>query len=203
MKKNNQKIKIEKQAESILPTKYGRFRTIAYASDANDQMPAIVLIHEHTQWNEVVNVRVHSECMTGDVFGSYRCECGEQLDQSMNYVSTNGGIIIYLRQEGRGIGLINKLHAYSKQDEGLDTAEANEVLGFGYDERTYEDAITILEDLKVTRINLITNNPDKIAVFDNTNIELCDRISIHVPSRKENVNYLYTKKNKFGHFLDD
>ena len=140
--------------------------------------------------------------MTGDVFGSYRCECGEQLSKSLEYVGSNTGVLIYLRQEGRGIGLINKLHAYIKQDEGYDTAEANIVLGFGYDDRTYEDAIAILRDLKISRINLITNNPKKIkALEDEPSILVHSRIDLDIKARKENIGYLRTKKDKFQHLL--
>lgn len=196
-------MKIENQSEAIIPTKYGNFRSLTYASDADEKMPALVLIHESTTINDkIVNVRIHSECMTGDVFGSYRCECGEQLDYSMKYVAENGGLIIYLRQEGRGIGIINKLHAYNKQDEGYDTAEANKVLGFGYDDRTYDEAIAILHDLGFDSINLLTNNPSKIQALEiDPDITVHNRISIEIPSRLENEKYLETKKDKFGHML--
>ncbi|MGK0389587.1 MAG: GTP cyclohydrolase II, partial [Maribacter sp.] len=130
-------------------------------------------------------------------------ECGEQLNMSLEYVNKNGGLVIYLRQEGRGIGLINKLHAYTKQDQGYDTAEANKVLGFGYDDRTYEDAITILNDLEITDINLITNNPDKIkSLDDDPDITVHERIDLDIEARKENIEYLRTKKDFFGHDLD-
>ena len=196
-------MKTKKQSEAIIPTKYGNFRTITYAMDAEEKSPSIVMIHvDGSLNNEIVNVRIHSECMTGDVFGSYRCECGEQLDFSMKYVADNGGLIIYLRQEGRGIGIINKLHAYNKQDEGFDTAEANIVLGFGYDDRTYEEAIVILHDLGINNINLLTNNPSKIEALENdSEITVHNRICVEIPSREENLKYLETKKEKFGHLL--
>jgi len=163
----------------------------------------MVLINPTTDFSKPINVRVHSECMTGDVFGSYRCECGEQLHLSMDYISKEGGLVIYLRQEGRGIGIINKLHAYVKQDQGFDTAEANKVLGFGYDDRTYEDAIAILHDLEIQEINLITNNPEKIkALDDDQYIKVHKRIALEIKARKENIGYLKTKKEKFGHQLD-
>lgn len=193
--------KISNQAEVLLPTSYGDFLTIAYAADPLEKMPHMVLINPNTDLTDVVNVRIHSECMTGDVFHSYRCECGEQLDWSMKYVEDNNGVIIYLRQEGRGIGIINKLHAYVKQDEGFDTAEANRELGFGYDERTYQDAITILLDLGVEKIKLITNNPDKIGAFESSSIEVIDRVPVEIQPKKENMKYLETKKNFFGHQL--
>jgi len=165
-------------------------------------MPHMVLINEQTDFNAPVNVRVHSECMTGDVFGSHRCECGEQLDWAMKYIADNGGIIIYLRQEGRGIGIINKLHAYTLQDKGFDTAEANKMLGFGYDDRTYEDALEILRDLNIKQINLLTNNPDKIKGLSNCVVKVEDRIPIIIAPRKENQSYLKTKREFFGHKLD-
>jgi len=193
---------IKKQAQVPIPTPHGTFQTIAYALTSDERMPHLVLINPETDFSKIVNVRVHSECMTGDVFGSYRCECGEQLDESLDYVSKNGGMVIYLRQEGRGIGLINKLHAYTKQDQGYDTAEANKVLGFGYDDRTYEDAIAILKDLEINNINLITNNPDKIkSLDDDSDITVHDRIDLDIKARKENIGYLRTKKDKFGHYL--
>jgi len=196
------KNKIRKQAKVEIPTDWGVFQTIAYAFDGADPMPHMVLINPITDANKSVNVRIHSECMTGDVFGSRRCECGEQLRWSLDYVGRNGGMIIYLRQEGRGIGIINKLHAYVKQDEGFDTAEANKELGFGYDDRTYDDALTILEDLGVYKINLLTNNPDKIRSFDNGAVSVVRRIPVEIPPKLENRDYLQTKKDFFGHQLD-
>ena len=193
--------KIKNQAEVTIPTKYGRFRTIAFASDSNEKMPHMVLMHPDTDASKIVNVHIHSECMTGDVFHSYRCECGEQLDYAMEYIQGHTGIIIYLRQEGRGIGIINKLHAYVKQDEGFDTAEANKELGFGYDDRTYEDAITILSGLGICQIALLTNNPEKIDAFDNSDIEVTTRVPIEIVARRENKFYLETKKDFFGHKL--
>ena len=194
-------LKIINQAQVTIPTKYGDFKTIAYASDPKDRMPHIVLIQPDTDLSDIVNVRIHSECMTGDVFHSHRCECGEQLDWSMKYMQKQTGIIIYLRQEGRGIGIINKLHAYVKQDDGYDTAQANKVLGFGYDDRTYEDAITILEDLGITKILILTNNPDKIEALENTKVRALGRVTVEIESRLENKKYLETKKNFFGHKL--
>lgn len=192
---------IIKQAQVPIPTKHGTFQTIAYALDGQEPMPHMVLINPRTDFSKPVNVRIHSECMTGDVFGSRRCECGEQLDWSLQYIARDGGILIYLRQEGRGIGLINKLHAYRKQDEGYDTAEANKILGFGYDDRTYEDAVTILQDLEIEEINLLTNNPDKISGLDKQMIKVVQRIPVEITPRQENLDYLKTKKDFFGHKL--
>ena len=194
--------KIKKQAEVSIITKYGEFKTSAYAENSNERMPHMVLMHPDTDISKVVNVRIHSECMTGDVFHSYRCECGEQLDFSMEYMNEHTGLIIYLRQEGRGIGLINKLHAYIKQDEGLNTAEANKALGFGYDDRTYESAIEILLDLGICQIALLTNNPEKIIAFDNSEIAVIARIPIEIEAKQENRRYLQTKKSFFGHKME-
>lgn len=193
---------IQKQAQAPLPTKNGTFQTIAYSFKGNDPMPHMVLINPQTDFSKSVNVRVHSECMTGDVFGSRRCECGEQLDWSLDYMNKNGGLVIYLRQEGRGIGIINKLHAYQKQDEGFNTAEANIELGFGYDDRTYDDAIAILEDLEIKEINLLTNNPEKIKALDNCVLKVVSRVPVEIPPHAQNIDYLKTKKDFFGHKLD-
>lgn len=190
---------LKRQANVKIPTKHGVFQMMAYATSEDELMPHMVLINPQTDFSTTVNVRVHSECMTGDVFGSYRCECGEQLDYSLRYVDQNGGLVIYLRQEGRGIGIINKLHAYVKQDEGYDTAEANKILGFGYDDRTYEDAIAILEDLEVESINLITNNPDKIEALESCTIHVEKRIPVKIAERAENADYIKTKREFFGH----
>jgi len=195
-------MKFKRQSSAPIPTKHGVFETIAYSKNEVDPMPELVLLNMDTDFSKPVNVRIHSECMTGDTFGSYRCECGEQLDKALEYISTNQGLVIYLRQEGRGIGLINKLHAYTKQDEGYDTAEANKVLGFGYDDRTYENAIAILNDLGISDINLITNNPSKIEFLEQGNIKVHQRVSIEIQPRDENLDYLKTKRKKFGHMLD-
>jgi GTP cyclohydrolase II len=174
---------------------------MSYALDATDKMPIVVLMNPNTNLDGVVNVRIHSECFTGDLFGSQRCECGEQLEFAMNYINDKGGCIIYLRQEGRGIGLINKLNAYKMQDKGLDTKEANEVLGFHADSRSYEDAVQILNDLRINKINVLTNNPDKLQAFVDTDIEVENRIPIIIPAGGHNRDYLKTKKDAFGHLL--
>jgi len=193
---------LKKQAAAPIPTKHGTMQTVAYAMNGIERMPHIALINPETDFSADVNVRIHSECMTGDVFGSRRCECGEQLDWALDYIGRNGGVVIYLRQEGRGIGIINKLHAYNKQDQGFDTAEANKVLGFGYDDRTYEDASAILLDLGISRINLLTNNPDKIEGLDSKIVQVVNRVPIEIAPRKENKGYLQTKKDFFGHKLN-
>jgi GTP cyclohydrolase II len=192
---------IKLQGEAIIPTDFGTFLMKAYAKRPDETMPHFALIKEPFDLNLPVNVRIHSECLTGDIFHSNRCECGEQLTYSMDYISKNTGIIIYLRQEGRGIGIINKLHAYVKQDEGLDTAQANEALGLSIDARTYEDAVAILKDLDIKEINLLTNNPEKINALNDLGIKVKDRIPVIVKPKKANKQYLETKKNVFGHWL--
>jgi GTP cyclohydrolase II len=172
-----------------------------YADMEDEAMPIVVLESENTNREYPVNVRIHSECMTGDLFGSQRCDCGEQLDYALQYISRYGGIVIYLRQEGRGIGLINKLKAYNKQDEGLDTLEANLALGFHADDRDYDDALEILKDLGVKKINLLTNNPDKLDAFEGTDIVVSKRIPLIIQPVNENLEYLKTKKEAFGHLL--
>lgn len=194
---SNQPTKI---VASRLPTVYGEFTIIAYDS-GNESMPHICLSNIRKASATPVNVRIHSECMTGDVFGSTRCDCGEQLSYSMAYLEEHGGVLIYLRQEGRGIGLTNKLKAYNLQDKGMDTIEANHALGYHTDSRTYETAIAILRDLGIERIHLLTNNPDKLEAFDNSGIEIVSRIPILIDARPENKGYLATKKNSLGHML--
>lgn len=202
MTKHNNPHKLLVQGEALIPTDFGEFQMIAYSNSAEDRMPHMALFNPKTRIDTVVNVRIHSECLTGDLFGSNRCECGEQLDKSMAYIAEHTGLLIYLRQEGRGIGIINKLHAYEKQDDGFDTAEANQVLGFAIDSRQYDDAVQILEDLKIKQINLLTNNPDKVAALESSSIEIIDRIPLQIKPKKENLQYLKTKKDRFGHHLD-
>ena len=141
------------QGEANLPTEHGEFVMRAYAESSQEQMPTVVLFNPKTRMDEPINVRIHSECMTGDLFGSNKCECGDQLHLSMDIIGKEGGIIIYLRQEGRGIGIINKLHAYREQEKGLDTVEANKVLGFEIDARRYDNAICILQQLNIKKIS--------------------------------------------------
>ncbi len=150
---------------------------------------------------DVVNVRIHSECITGDVFGSTRCDCGEQLSASLNYIAEHGGVLIYLRQEGRGIGLVNKLKAYNLQDEGFDTIVANHQLGFATDLRNYEAAIALLKHYGIQRINLMTNNPEKLDAFENSGIHVESRIPVVILPVADNERYLQTKKDGMGHML--
>lgn len=187
--------------ETSLPTKFGSFKMIAYDSGYKD-FPHIALINKSSD-NEVLDVRIHSECLTGDLFGSVRCDCGEQLDYSMDKFGRDGGCVLYLRQEGRGIGLINKMMAYNLQDEGMDTIAANHALGFETDERDFDIAIQMLLDMGVSKINLHTNNPNKVSVFDDSDIQVVNRMPVLIDPRKENKDYLKVKKEQMGHFFPD
>ena len=150
----------------------------------------------------MVNVRIHSECVTGEIFHSQKCECGQQLDASMKYIDENGGIILYLRREGRNIGIINKIKAYQLQEMGFDTVEANLKLGLPADGRDFSVAVDILNILGVEKINLLTNNPDKLSFVENSNIQLVKRIPLNIKANKINKSYLETKKSYFGHLFE-
>ena len=165
-------------------------------------MPHLALVHKKLVSYENVLVRIHSECITGDLFGSARCECGAQLQQSLDAIGIEGGIVIYLRQEGRGIGIIQKLKAYQLQDQGLDTVEANVQLGHAPDERTFDLGVQILEDLGVRSIRLLTNNPDKIQAIEASAMKLIERVPLIVAPSKHNQEYMQTKKEILGHLLD-
>ena len=192
---------IERVAETRLPTRYGEFKAIGYRSYF-DQGEHIALTKG--QWNsgDPVMVRIHSECMTGDVFGSLRCDCGEQVKLALRKLSEEGtGVLLYMRQEGRGIGLHNKIKAYSLQDTGLDTIEANKTLGFDADMRHYEAGAQMLLDLGISKVRLLTNNPSKMVGLSGFGLEIQDRIPLEVPANDENRNYLITKKLRMGHLL--
>lgn len=193
--------KVTLQGEAEIPTPHGHFIMRAYSCKEDDYIPTIVLFNPDTKLDGPVMVRIHSECITGDLFGSRKCECGEQLDKSMNIIAHEGGILIYLRQEGRGIGIINKLHAYRQQEKGLDTIEANKVLGFEIDARRYDVAINILKELKIKNIKLLTNNPDKVVSLREAGFDSVERVSLEINPRKENAGYLKTKKDDMGHKL--
>lgn len=190
------------QAKSKIPTDYGTFTVYAFSENEEDWSPHLVLVAENTDYNKTVNVRFHSECITGEVFHSKKCECGQQLDAAMKYMSENGGMIIYLRQEGRNIGIINKLRAYALQEQGLDTVEANLRLGLPADGRNFDVAVEMLNLLHVKEINLLTNNPDKIKSVENSSIILKSRIPLEIDSNEINAGYLVKKKDYFGHFLE-
>ncbi|MBW7676883.1 GTP cyclohydrolase II [Chryseobacterium chendengshani] len=194
---------IKIQAEANVPTDHGNFRMIAFSEESSDWMPHMAIIAENTDLSKPVNVRFHSECITGEVFHSQKCECGQQLDAAMKYMHENGGIIVYLRQEGRNIGIINKLKAYSLQEKGFDTVAANLELGLPADDRNFAVAIEILNILQIKDINLLTNNPEKVKFVRESNINLNSRIPLQIPASDASRGYLQTKKDYFGHLLDD
>lgn len=194
---------VKKTEEVLLPTKYGEFRLMIF-EDTIHRENHIALVKGKIDPKEPTLVRAHSQCMTGDTFGSIRCDCGDQLHKSMDMVQKEGkGIILYIiNQEGRGIGLINKIKAYAMQDQGLDTVEANQKLGFKPDQRDYGIGAQILVSLGVKKIRLITNNPRKFIGLAGYGLEIVERISIEIPPCESNIHYLRTKKEKMGHILD-
>jgi len=202
MGKNQPQHILARQAEALIPTPWGPFNMIAYASDPEDWMPHIALVHPEVDVHNPVLTRIHSECITGDLFGSKRCDCGEQLTKALEMTAAEKGVVLYLRQEGRGIGIINKLKAYQLQDLGLNTIDANIHLGLEVDARQYDIAVAMLQDLSIGRIRLLTNNPEKIEAFDESSIKIEDRVPIIIRPQQENRDYLKTKKNQMGHLFD-
>ncbi len=194
---------VERVTETTIPTKYGIWKAIAYRSNI-DPDEHVALVMGDVDDGEPVLVRMHSQCVTGDVFHSMRCDCGEQLDQSMRMIADEGrGVIVYMRQEGRGIGFHNKLRAYALQDLGMDTVEANEALGFEADRRDYGIGMQILVDLGLTKIRFLTNNPHKRAGLEGYGLDMVERVPIIAIPNEFNARYLETKRIKLGHRFDD
>ncbi|MEH6943218.1 bifunctional 3,4-dihydroxy-2-butanone-4-phosphate synthase/GTP cyclohydrolase II [Bacillus sp. JJ722] len=192
---------VRREASVQLPTDYGQFQLIGY-SNIVDHCEHVALIKGDIHKEESALVRIHSECLTGDVFHSKRCDCGPQLDHALQILENEGaGVVLYMRQEGRGIGLLNKLRAYELQEQGFDTVEANEKLGFPPELRNYALCAQMLKDLGIKKIRLLTNNPEKIYGLTEYGINVTDRVSIQISAVKENENYLSTKKIKMGHLL--
>jgi len=192
---------VERVAEALLPTKYGQFAMYAYESQF-DKLCHVALVKGDVAGKENVLVRVHSECLTGDALGSLRCDCGDQLSTSLRKIEAEGeGVVLYMRQEGRGIGLANKIRAYELQDQGSDTVEANALLGFAPDMREYGIGAQILADLGLTTIRLLTNNPSKRAGLEGYGLRIVDRVPLEIQANQFNKKYLTIKKSKMGHLL--
>ena len=192
---------VSRKAAVQLPTAFGDFKAIVYAN-AEETEEAVALVKGNLSPEAPVLVRVHSECLTGDVFGSCRCDCGPQLHEALRQIDEAGsGVLLYMRQEGRGIGLINKLKAYELQEQGYDTVEANHQLGFKADLRDYSTAAQIIEDIGIQHVKLLTNNPRKIAGLEKHGLHVVERVPLQMPAQKENTYYLETKKSKLGHLL--
>jgi len=188
---------------SVLPTKQGTFKIIGYkARTRKHDSSYVVLVKGDLSTTPAPLVRIHSQCLTGDVFSSTRCDCGDQLKFAMRQINRAGsGVIIYHPEEGRGIGLLNKLLAYELQDQGADTVEANRKLGFGADERDYAACAAILKDLGVRRVRMLSNNPKKLSALEGAGIRVVERVSIEIAPRRSTQHYLKTKKEKLGHLL--
>ena len=199
-RKKNEKL-VKNEADVRIPTKFGEFEFVGY-SDQIENKEYLAIIKGNVRGKENVTVRLHSECLTGDVFGSKRCDCQDQLHKSLHEIENKGeGLVIYLRQEGRGIGILNKLKAYKLQDQGYDTVEANHKLGFKDDLRDYAVAAQIIKDLNIKSISLMTNNPSKIKGLETYGIKVVDREEIEIPANDVDEKYLKTKKEKMGHLL--
>ncbi len=194
-------ITVEKVAVADLPTQFGQFKIAGYRSKTSTE-EFVVLFKGDMQPQIPTLVRIHSQCLTGDVFGSVKCDCGLQLQMAMKLIEDEGrGAIVYQQQEGRGIGIINKIRAYALQDEGADTVEANEQLGFAVDSRSYEQCAEILFDIGLCKVRVMSNNPDKIQALKDAGMQIIERVPIEVETKAPAAHYLRTKKEKLGHLL--
>jgi len=195
-------VTVEKVATAKLPTAIGDFNIAGYRSLTSDE-EFVVLYKGEMQADVPTLVRIHSQCLTGDVFGSIKCDCGPQLHAAMQMIEAEGrGAIVYQQQEGRGIGIINKIRAYALQDEGADTVEANEQLGFAIDLRTYQQCAEILFDLGLCQVRVISNNPDKLRALEDAGLRIVERIPIEIDTEEPAAHYLRIKKEKLGHLLN-
>ena len=195
-------ISVEKVATANLPTQIGEFKIAGYRSLISNE-EFVVLFKGEMERNVPTLVRIHSQCLTGDVFGSVKCDCGLQLEKAMEMIEAEGrGAIVYQQQEGRGIGIINKIRAYALQDEGADTVEANEQLGFLVDAREYKQCAEILFHLGLCKVRLLSNNPDKITALEKAGLQVVERVPIEVEAQAPAAHYLKTKKEKLGHLLN-
>jgi 3,4-dihydroxy 2-butanone 4-phosphate synthase/GTP cyclohydrolase II len=195
-------ISVERVATAKLPTQIGDFMIAGYRS-LNSNEEFVALYKGELDGDTPTLVRIHSQCLTGDVFGSIKCDCGPQLRTAMEMIEAEGrGAIVYQQQEGRGIGIINKIRAYALQDQGADTVQANEELGFAVDARNYQQCAEILFDLGLCKVKVISNNPDKLAALERAGLKIVERIPIEVPSEAPAAHYLRTKKEKMGHLID-
>jgi len=193
---------VERVAEARLPTEYGDFRIVGYRSLNSDE-EFVVLARGDLRTDGPTLVRIHSQCLTGDVFGSIKCDCGQQLRTAMQLIAREGrGAIVYQHQEGRGIGIINKIRAYALQDEGADTIEANERLGLAVDLRCYEQCAEILRDLGLSSVRLMSNNPEKIQALEEMGLQVVERVSLVIAPTEAARGYLLTKKEQMGHLLE-
>ena len=196
------KLSVERVAEAKLPTEWGDFQIAGYRSLTSSE-EFVVLFKGELRPDVPALVRIHSQCLTGDVFGSTKCDCGEQLHRTMQMIEAEGrGAIVYQQQEGRGIGILNKIRAYALQDEGADTVEANERLGLAVDSREYRQCAEVLFHLGLCKVKVISNNPGKLRALEEAGLEITERISIEVASSEPAAKYLKTKKEKMGHLLD-